>query len=120
MTQTGQSHAIEAGLTKKSSRKLDAGKSGPASHLNAPWRGSQRAFRDSATPKSPIARESIDAGRSLDRHFVDEAAEQQDREFASPELLDLLSQVERNVVGWLPKPGDVLIGRLVDISEAES
>jgi hypothetical protein len=36
------------------------------------------------------------------------------------DLLDLLNQVDRDVVGWLPNPGDKIAGTVVDITMATS
>lgn len=41
-----------------------------------------------------------------------------DREQASPELLGLLSQVERDVTAWRPEPGDSVYGTLRDIEDS--
>lgn len=43
-----------------------------------------------------------------------------DRSKASEDLLGLLDQVDRDIVGWKPNPGDKVYGKLVDITEGES
>lgn len=51
--------------------------------------------------------------------FSRDDAFEQDKEFASPELLSLINQVDRDVVAWMPeRAGDKVIGKLIDISEA--
>lgn len=39
---------------------------------------------------------------------------------ASAEYEHLLSQVDRDIVGWKPEPGDKVFGRVADVMEAES
>lgn len=38
---------------------------------------------------------------------------------ASPEMKRLLTQVDRDVHGWKPQPGDKVFGTLVDITDSE-
>lgn len=44
----------------------------------------------------------------------------EDEQFYSAEDKELLEAVERPLVGWLPKSGDVLIGKVLDITDGTS